>query len=102
EQKMQEMQAQKAQIQFLETNYRSEASLMLFMNDFFADFSNQFRPMLTKPESLPKRNLPYDAYFLKSPEQVETVLVHIRRLLDQGVLPQDICVLSRNNSKLNE
>ncbi|AGH96203.1 UvrD-helicase domain-containing protein [Pseudobdellovibrio exovorus] len=102
EQKMQEMQAQKAQIQFLETNYRSEASLMLFMNDFFADFSNQFRPMLTKPESSPKRNLPYDAYFLKSPEQVETVLVHIRRLLDQGVLPQDICVLSRNNSKLNE
>lgn len=102
EQKMKEMEALNAQIQFLETNYRSEPALMSFMNDFFSDFSPQFRPMVTKPQAASSKTLPFDTYFLRSPEQVETVLVQMRRLLDAGALPQDICVLSRNNSKLSE
>jgi ATP-dependent helicase/nuclease subunit A len=100
EEKQTEMLSKKAHIQVLETNYRSEPSLMKFMNEFFTNFSGQFKPMITKEISQKQHiGLP-DAYYIKSENQPSSVLSHIQHLVSKGVNPQDICVLSRSNSKL--
>lgn len=98
--KLNEMKSKNAEILFLETNYRSEPKLMNFMNDFFRHFSRQFRPMVAKEQSTENRNIQEDAFFIKSKNQTNAVLTHIQILLALGVDPQDICVLSRSNSKL--
>ncbi len=102
EEKQTEMLSKNAEIQFLETNYRSEPSLMKFINDFFSNFSNQFTSMIAKEKSEKKFIGLADAYFIKSENQPSSVLSHIQYLISRGVNPQDICVLSRSNSKLIE
>ncbi|MEQ1721968.1 MAG: UvrD-helicase domain-containing protein [Pseudobdellovibrio sp.] len=102
EEKQAEMLSKNAEIQFLETNYRSEPSLMKFINEYFANFSKQFKPMITKEKSEKKFIGLADAYFIKSEDQPSSVLSHIQHLVSKGVNPQDICVLSRSNSKLIE
>lgn len=98
--KLDEMKAKNAEIIFLETNYRSEPRLMNFINSFFAKFSGQFRPMLAKAQERPLNGTGTDAYYIKTGNQVSAVLLHIQNLIRQGINPQDICVLSRSNSKL--
>ncbi len=100
EEKLNEMKIKNAEILFLDTNYRSEPTLMNFMNQFFNHFSSQFKPMLTKPDKSDKKIIPQDAFFIKCKNQSEAVLNHMQFLIKQGVNPQDICVLSRSNSKL--
>lgn len=100
QQKLNEMMSKKAEILFLETNYRSESSLMNFMNQFFSHFSSQFKPMQPKEKNSDNKIIKQDAFYIKSKEQSEAVLSHIQFLIKQGVNPQDICVLSRSNSKL--
>ncbi len=101
EKKQTEMQQSGAQVDFLETNYRSEPTLMNFINLFFSEFSNQFKPMLIKPVATDSKNN-YDAYFLRSDNQAFGALQHIQELIKDGKPPQDICVLSRNNKNLKE
>lgn len=98
--KLVEMQNKNAEILFLETNYRSEPTLMNFINQFFTHFSKQFKPMLAKDQKNDKKILKQDAFYIKTKNQSEAVLSHIQFLIKQGVNPQDICVLSRSNRKL--
>ncbi len=100
ENKHNEMKNKNAEIHFLDTNYRSEPSLMNFINDYFAHFSQQFRPMRVKEQQNENKLLAYDAYFVKCKNQADAVLKQIETLISQGVNPQDICVLSRSNKKL--
>lgn len=102
DEKQQEMQKKNAHIQFLETNYRSEPSLMTFINKYFSDFSNQFKPMITKTESTKNSKSVADAFYIKGSDQAASVISHIQYLISQNTNPQDICVLSRSNSKLIE
>ncbi len=98
--KLTEMKSKNAEILFLDKNYRSEPSLMEFMNDFFSTFSKQFRPMLTKDQKNKEKLIEQDAFFIKAKNQSDAVLTQIQNLISLGVNPQDICVLSRSNSKL--
>ncbi len=83
----------------LDRNYRSEPSLMQFMNDFFTNFSNQFSPMQVRDPN-PDRKIQTDAYYIKAHDENLAVLKQIQFLITQGVSPKDICVLSKSNSKL--
>ena len=98
-QKQAEMEAQKAEVMLLQTNYRSEPALMNYINHFFNQYSPQFTSMQIKSSDA-KLNIPYSAMYVKTEDQKEGVLQHIQYLLKQGVKPQDICVLSRNNRNL--
>jgi|GEM_PF-786524 len=101
--KLAEMQKKKAEILFLETNYRSEPSLMNFINTHFANFSRQFKVMQPKAQkSTPKPLLAFDVFYIKGKSQTDATLKQIESLIQQGVKAQDICVLSRNNKKLIE
>ena len=100
--KLIEMKNKNAKILFLETNYRSEPKLMNFINQFFMNFSAQFKPMQIKEQKYKDKILKHDAYFIKCKNQANAVLQHITYFLKQGVDPQEICVLSRNNKKLIE
>lgn len=99
--KQAEMQKAGAAVSVLDTNYRSEPPLMNFINDFFANFSGQFRPMKTKEEKCQSLS-DYEAYYIKTQSQPQAVLQQILLLTQKGVAPQDICVLSRSNGKLVE
>lgn len=85
----------------LNTNYRSDPSLMHFINDFFAPFVQKFKPMEVKDASSESK-IEDQVFFLKTHDQARAVLKHIRYLLGKGVSPQDICVLSRRNSDLQD
>lgn len=97
-----EMEKKNARVQELNRNYRSEPPLMSFMNDFFSDFSQQFKPMALKENSQNQKKLSEDVYYIAGESQVQQTLSHVDFLLSQGILPQDICILSRSNSKLSE
>lgn len=100
--KQKEVQLAGARVDFLETNYRSEPSLMNFINLFFKELSKQFKPMKTKTSTASAKPQFYDAYYVKSEDQVLGALRHIQELLSAGAKPQDICVLSRNNRNLRQ
>lgn len=88
-------------IKVLNTNYRSDPPLMNFVNDFFTPFRQGFKAMDVKETSSDSK-LEDHVFFLKTHDQAKGVLKHIRYLLEKGVSAQDICVLSRRNSDLQE
>jgi len=106
--KQEEMAAANAKIDILKTNYRSEPSLMKFINVFFDEFSDQFDPMIPKPppkEGAPVRHfgsVDFDAIYAKCDSQAAGAIHHIQSLFKLGVSPKEICVLSRNNKGLEE
>lgn len=101
EQKQKQMNEAGAQIDFLETNYRSEPTLMKFINEFFSEYSRQFKPMIPKPKA-GSEAAEFDAVYARADSQAAGAIHHVRNLLDKGVSPQDICILSRNNKNLEE
>ncbi|OFZ31513.1 MAG: hypothetical protein A2622_02715 [Bdellovibrionales bacterium RIFCSPHIGHO2_01_FULL_40_29] len=85
------------QLQFLDTNYRSQPSVMNFINDYFQHMSSQFAPMKTNPfKDATKSKIS----FIQAETEAIGVLQHISQLILQGVSPKDICVLSRRNQNL--
>lgn len=100
--KQNEMISQNSHIELLETNYRSRPSLMKFINNYFQIFSPQFKPMRVKNENIQTGAELFDAYYIKCTEQTHAVLSHIQHFISLDINPADICVLSRNNSKLIE
>ena len=85
----------------LDRNFRSEPSLMIFMNQFFDSFSQQFAPMQIR-EPNPGRTHLTDAFFIKTYNEELAVLRQIQQLMGQGVSAKDICVLSKSNARLIE
>ncbi len=101
QEKQDQMTASNAKIDVLQTNYRSEPSLMKFINEFFSEYSKQFKPMIPKAETADKQT-EFDAVYAKSESQAAGAIHHIQSLFKKGVSPQDICILSRNNKNLEE
>lgn len=84
-------------LRFLDTNYRSQPSLMHFINDYFKQVSPQFQPMNVNPE---KDLTPSKIHFVQAVDESAAVLQQISSLLNHGVSPKNICVLSRRNANL--
>lgn len=89
----------------MNANYRSSHELVQFFNTLFKGFSDQFMEMKAyqQPQKLNCSSvqisiIPDD----KSTDDVEilTVLAQVQKLIESGVKPQNIAILSRNNSKL--
>ena len=85
------------QLQFLDINYRSQPSLMLFINDYFSHMSHQFKPMKTNPSL---DNTKSEIHFVSAENEALGALQQISTLLKQNISPKDICVLSRRNTNL--
>lgn len=96
-----ELKSQNVETRILNTNYRSDPSLMSFINDFFSSFQQEFKPMLLKDGGSSSK-LSEQVFYLQTHDQAKGVLKHIQFLLEQGISAQDICVLSRKNSDLIE
>lgn len=96
-----ELKAKAGLTRILDRNYRSEPSLMMFMNDFFGHFSPQFQAMQVR-EAKPERQVVTDAYFIRTHDEDMATLNQIQTLISQGVSPKDICVLSKSNRRLIE
>lgn len=84
----------------LNTNYRSNPSLMKFMNQFFADFSTAFEPMVPKIETEKNHNSFFNAYYIQTANEAKAAINHIQKLMNQGAKASDICVLSKRNATL--
>lgn len=110
EQKQTEMTKSGARVDLLDTNYRSEPTLMNHINHLVSQISSrsagqasaQFQPMKIKPEALAQKTTPFDTYFVRTGETAVGVIEQIRHLLYLGAQPQEICVLSRNNKALHQ
>lgn len=98
-QKEEELRKKNVEIRILNTNYRSDPPLMNFVNEFFKPFQQTFTPMNLK-ESFSGSKLEQQAFFIQTHDQTKATLKHIQQLLEKGVSPQDICVLSRKNADL--
>ncbi len=86
-------------LKVLNTNYRSEPALMSYMNDFFNQFTQTFKPMLLKDKK--SETLLKDQVFtIRTHDEALATLKQIQYLISHGVQPKDICVLSRKNSSL--
>lgn len=86
-------------LKFLDTNYRSQPSLMYFINDYFQKVSPQFQPMKVNPE---KELTASKIHFIQANDEAAAVLQHIVSLLKQNISPKNICVLSRRNANLQK
>ncbi len=85
------------QLKFLDVNYRSQPSLMHFINDYFSHMSHQFKPMKTNPLLDSSKS---EIHFVTGENEALSALKRMTELLSQNISPKDICVLSRRNSNL--
>lgn len=84
-------------LNFLDINYRSQPSLMLFINDYFGSMGQSFEPMKTNPE---KDRTKAKIIFVQALDEAAATLLQISNLLNEKVSPKEICILSRKNSNL--
>lgn len=85
-------------------NYRSRKEVLDFINDYFGKLSDQFEPMevgsqVSRPED--PACVVYPA-FEAGDWMGQAVVARIDELVNQGVRPEDICVLSRNHRNLKD
>lgn len=88
------------------TNYRTWPATLEFFNDVFTELpSKQFKPMQVGYQK-DRKPLNDVTIHIETAEEREAeksiVLSRVRELLQQGVPPEEICVLSRNNAWLEE
>lgn len=85
----------------LEVNYRSEPSLMQFINDYFTrlspNFNQQFSPMQVRAQDKLTRS---KVHFIESEDQLSSALEKVIDLAEAGISLKDICILSRKNKHL--
>ena len=100
-------------LSLLKTNRRSAPELLHFINDFFARLEPPFQAMdphfsEQRPKLDPSKVVA--TVFLgsengeteESSEELNAVVTHVQKLLAEGALPSDICVLGRTNAVLSE
>lgn len=111
------------QQRFLTMNRRSRPELLLFLNDFFSQLQPPFQSMepFVRPNEpiVPSRMVAKifighqvnptdgespeedDASSEKAGEEMQAMVAHVQSLLNQGVSPEDICILARTNGNLS-
>ena len=99
---------QGGKLTFLDTNYRSCPELLYFFNDFFSHLSPHFKPMNPQKGPVDPSQVVATYSITKPAEESPTlpedkaICHHIQLLLERGEKYEDICVLARTNSHLNE
>lgn len=103
--KVQELASQQQVFEKMNSNYRSSYELVQFFNQLFTQFSDQFMEM--KAHQSPGTDNYKSVQISVVPEsdeledsEVSTVLAQVQKLIESGVKPSSIAILSRNNSKL--
>ncbi|MBY0316693.1 MAG: UvrD-helicase domain-containing protein, partial [Bdellovibrionales bacterium] len=99
----------KGKIEFLDSNWRSEPSLLGFINDVSQELGEHFAPM--KPALAPSSDQPSAIFTIvqgikeKSEAEaleLDSIAQHIRNLWDKGVDLKDIAILVRKNAQLQK
>ena len=81
-------------------NFRSNARLMTFMNDFFDHYSKQFKPMKTKNEEFAARSFVEASFITATENPFAAIVSQAINLHKKGIPFSDITVLFRNNSDI--
>jgi len=97
--KEQEFKNKKLNIEILDTNYRSSARLMSFINEFFNLYSNQFLPMKYKDQDFTE-STGAEAYFVTAESSYDAIFGHIQYLVSLNVPYSDITVLFKKNDQI--
>jgi len=86
-------------IEILDTNYRSSARLMSFINSFFSLYSNQFSPMKLKNTDFETSPF-YEAYFVTADDVYSGLLFQVQNLINSGAQYSDITILFKKNDQI--
>lgn len=110
--KLKQISASGGQTTEMMTNYRSEASVLIFFNTFFTKLNSQFSSMephtqvsknvLASDQSQPIQVLISDVPESQKDAEVGATIFRIQELIQQGVRPEQICVLSRTHDLLDQ
>lgn len=100
--KQKQMKAELAELQFLEKNYRSQANLLAFINDFFPKMSSDFSTMeaARNPDEQPLSTVVSSLEGEELLNEVHLMTKQISELLEKGASPKDFCVLTRTHRDL--
>ncbi len=86
----------------LAVNYRSCPELLLFLNDFFAQFNSGFMVMQPRAPALnpDKRVAQFTSFASEAEAPYLSLAADIRRAVANGERYEDFCVLARTNAEL--
>ena len=108
--KVNEIEAQDGDVQVKLVNYRSSPEILEFFNHYFTKLSSQFAAMTPDPQK--EKKGPEDpvvqVLLTETGEDDETsaetlaAVARIQELLQQGVSPEQICILSRTHRTLED
>ncbi|WP_413612554.1 UvrD-helicase domain-containing protein [Bdellovibrio sp. HCB-110] len=110
QEKVQEIQNQDGDVQIKLVNYRSSPEVLEFFNHYFTKLSPQFAAMTPAPDKIRKGNSDPVAQVLltetgeedETSAEVLTTVARIQELLNEGVSPEQICVLGRTHKTLED
>lgn len=106
--KMEEVRIKGGDLQEKMINYRSNPSVLRFINHYFTRLDSQFGPMEVD-ESKKDSTRPQDLQIILTQESEETdqqeqlaTIARIQELIHEGVSPEKICVLARTHRTLSQ
>ncbi|WII72879.1 UvrD-helicase domain-containing protein [Bdellovibrio sp. 22V] len=109
QEKVHEVQAQDGDVQVKLVNYRSSPEVLEFFNHYFTRLGSQFAAMTPAPDKVRKGLAdPVVQVLLTETGEEETsaeilgAVARIQELLQQGVSPEQICVLGRTHRTLED
>lgn len=110
QEKVQEIQNQDGDVQIKLVNYRSSPEVLEFFNHYFTKLSPQFAAMTPAPDKVRNGNADPVVQVLlaetgeddEASAEVLTTVARIQELLNEGVSPEQICVLGRTHKTLED
>jgi ATP-dependent helicase/nuclease subunit A len=99
-----EMKEQQAEMQFLQKNYRSQEGLLRFFNEFFPAVDSGFSPMeATKPKELDQSPVQVTEWDGEDSEaEMKFLSQRLLALLERGVSPKEIALLTRTHGQIEK
>lgn len=110
QEKVEEIKTNNGDVQIKLVNYRSSPEVLHFFNHYFTRLSSQFAAMTPAPDKVAKGNEdPVVQLILTETNDEDTVsaevlgtVARIQELLQEGISPEQICVLARTHKTLEE
>ena len=92
----------------LNHNYRSSFALVHFFNELFSKLSPDFMQMIPFQEAKEELKRPVTVTIVPEPDEIQTtedsevltVLTQVQELIQTGIQPQQIAILTRTNAKV--
>jgi ATP-dependent helicase/nuclease subunit A len=102
QEKIEQIQAEAGDVKVQLVNYRSSPEVLEFFNHYFGKLGSQFSAMTPAPDK--KRSETNDpvVQVILSEEEQKSVVARIQELLNEGVSPEQICILGRTHRVLEE